>query len=236
MGVTLREVTDLPDHVTPGAPVEAVWGNEVVDALTNAVNTLLSLLPVGVMAMYGGNLAPPNWLFCHGAAVSTTTYSGLYAVIGDRYNQGQPATPAGTFRVPNFQARFPVGVNVGSSSGLGTFWSTGVGEVGGSYVAQMPVHQHGPHYHTLDLSHDHDSGNDTLSFLYRADRYNGDGNTLPWPSTPNTGEQMAWRERTGVNPPAVPYRSTHPSYSGLAGDDTPQVPPGAAVHFIIRAL
>ena len=226
----------MPDFVTPGQPVEALWGNEVVAAVKAAVDTVMTMMPIGVCCPYGGGGEPTNWLLCRGQAVSTVTYTELYTVIGDRFNQGGPTVPAGTFRVPNMQGRMAVGVNNGSSWGMASFWSGGVGEVAGSFTPSLVNHNHGPHIHYLN-PHDHDTGNSTLSFMERADAYNGDGNTLPWPQTPNSGTQFAWRERTGATPSA-PAHSTQPSYSGLVdgiATDQPQIPPAIAFNWIIRA-
>jgi len=75
--------------------------------------------------------------------------------MGDRFNQGTTAPAAGTFRLPNMQARTMVGVNVGSSIGMGSFWSGGVvGEADGSYDPVMPYHNHSgvDHLHSLNLN------------------------------------------------------------------------------------
>ena len=110
---------DPPAFVTPGQPVEAIWGNEVVAWVREAVAIVNTLMPLGVCVPYGGANEPANWLFCRGQAIAVASYSGLYAVIGDRFNQGGPTVAAGQFRVPNMQARYPVGTNVGSSWGHG---------------------------------------------------------------------------------------------------------------------
>jgi microcystin-dependent protein len=232
---------DPPDFVTPGQPVEAVWGNDVVAWVREAVAAVQTMMPIGVVCPYGGTSEPINWLFCRGQAVSQTTYSALYAVVGSKFDQGVGAAPAGTFHLPNIQGRYPVGVNVGSSIGMGAMWSGGgVGEISGSYTPALAQHVHAPHDHVFDFSHDHGTNNETLSFLMRADRYNGDGNTIPWPQDPETGEQMAWRDRTsGVDGPAGPVRATSASGSGLVSGtpvDGNQVPPGVSFNFIIKAL
>jgi len=241
MGVTLRGVSVMPDPVTPGAPVEAVWGNEVVAALTAAVNTVMSLLPIGICAPYGGTNEPANWLWCRGGDYSTVTWTELYAVIGDRFaSHGSGGVPAGYFRTPNMQGRSAVGVNHGSAVGMvGGSWTGGVGEVGGSINPSLPQHVHSEHIHYLN-PHDHPSGNPSLSFLFRADTYNGDGNTLPWPLEPNTGVQIAWRDRTGPMD-SSPFQATQPSQGGLVNTsvtpnvDAPQIPPGVSMNWIIRA-
>ncbi len=53
--------------------------------------------------MYGGASAPTGWLLCDGSAVSRSTYSALFAVIGTTYGSGNGST---TFNVPNAQGVF----------------------------------------------------------------------------------------------------------------------------------
>jgi len=64
--------------------------------------------PPGTVHMFGGTSAPSGWLLCNGAAVSRTTYSALYAVIGTRYGAGNGTT---TFNLPNMQGRTVFGVD-----------------------------------------------------------------------------------------------------------------------------
>lgn len=51
----------------------------------------------GIIAPYGGSVAPSGWLLCDGSSYFINAYLNLYSVIGTTYgNNG-----AGTFRVPN---------------------------------------------------------------------------------------------------------------------------------------
>lgn len=56
--------------------------------------------------MYAGAAAPSGWLLCDGSAVSRTTYSTLFAVVGTTYGVGDGST---TFNIPDLQGRFPMG-------------------------------------------------------------------------------------------------------------------------------
>jgi microcystin-dependent protein len=59
------------------------------------------LVPVGTVISYGGDGLPPGWLYCDGSAVSSGTYSALYAAIGTSWGSGQLAAPlAATGPVP----------------------------------------------------------------------------------------------------------------------------------------
>jgi hypothetical protein len=245
---------DPPDFVTPGQPVEAIWGNEVVAWVREAVMIVNTLMPVGIVTMYGGGLEPPNWLFCRGQAVSTTTYSALYAVIGDRFNQGGPAVAAGQFRVPNMQARYPVGSNVGSSWGMGTFWSGGgVGEIAGSFDAAMPSHNHTvpDHLHRVDIwsggrnagHHHYGAGNAVFTYEGRG-AYEIPLHYLPVGVGTDIGGPHYFHFNGGTGDEDTDH--AHPVNgwsgaadrsltSGLSGGGSSQIPPGVAFNFIIRA-
>ena len=245
---------DPPDFVTPGQPVEAIWGNEVVAWVREAVMIVNTLMPVGIVTMYGGVLEPPNWLFCRGQAVSTTTYSALYAVLGDRFNQGGPAVGAGQFRVPNMQARYPVGANVGSSWGMGTFWSGGgVGEIAGSFDAVMPSHNHTvpDHLHRVDIwsggqNADHAHYDDGVgAYVLNADGAYGTaihylprgvgtdiGGPIYFHFSPLTGGTTVDHAHPVNGWSGAADRSLT---SGLSGGGSSQIPPGVAFNFIIRA-
>lgn len=60
---------------------------------------LAFLWPVGAKLEHFGPTAPANFLACNGAAVSRTTYSALFAVIGTTYGAGDGST---TFNVPTW--------------------------------------------------------------------------------------------------------------------------------------
>jgi microcystin-dependent protein len=76
-------------------PAEGSTATVSVDATYN------KLVPAGSIIAWGGSSASPpsGFLTCDGTAVSRTTYSALYALIGDRYGAGDGST---TFNLPNF--------------------------------------------------------------------------------------------------------------------------------------
>ena len=58
----------------------------VQGAITASAPTPSSFVPTGaVMSWVGNTTAPSGWLFCNGAALSTTTYATLFAVLGYTY-------------------------------------------------------------------------------------------------------------------------------------------------------
>ena len=89
---------------------------------------------IGEIKPYAGSDEPTGWLKCDGRAISRTTYSALFNVIGTTYGSGDGST---TFNLPDMRDRFPVGV--GSSYALN--------DKGGANTVtlntnQMPSHTH----------------------------------------------------------------------------------------------
>lgn len=106
------------------APMTALKVAQAIDALTNA-------MPVGTILAFAGNTIPEGFLECNGAGISASTYSGLYAVIGNTY--GGDST---TFNLPNLTDRFLQGSNT-----AGTVKAPGLpnitGKVGAPYYAAL---------------------------------------------------------------------------------------------------
>lgn len=63
-------------------------------------------LPAGSILAWGGSTPPSNWLLCDGSAVSRTTYSDLFSILGVQHGSGNGTT---TFNLPDFKGRVPVG-------------------------------------------------------------------------------------------------------------------------------
>lgn len=83
----------------------------VASAITSAVIT-------GTISMWPVSSAPTGYLVCNGSAVSRTTYSALFAVIGITFGAGDGST---TFNLPNYVDRMPIGAgtiaNIAGSGG-----------------------------------------------------------------------------------------------------------------------
>jgi microcystin-dependent protein len=97
----------------------------------------------GEIKMFPSSSAPAGWLIADGRAVSRTTYSQLFSVIGTTYGAGDGST---TFNLPDFRGRAPVGFN----SGDGDFNS--MGQTGGAKTHtltsnEMPSHTHSQNSH-----------------------------------------------------------------------------------------
>lgn len=108
--------------------------NDVASIKTKIGDTL----PIGATLEWFSNTIPDNWLLCDGSAVSRTTYSDLFAVIGTTFGEGDGST---TFNLPNLKGRTIVGLDTDD-----TDFNT-IGKVLGEKthtltVAEMPKHNH----------------------------------------------------------------------------------------------
>lgn len=65
----------------------------------------------GIIWPYAGAGVPAGFLLCDGSAVSRTTYSRLFGVIGSTYGAGDGST---TFNVPDGRGRLFVGAGTGT--------------------------------------------------------------------------------------------------------------------------
>jgi len=91
----------------------------------NKVLTSADLLPIGSYIQFAGSQAPAGFLVCNGGAISRTTYSALFAVIGTTYGSGDGST---TFNLPNLTDRFLQG-----STTSGTVKEAGLPNITGTY-------------------------------------------------------------------------------------------------------
>ena len=100
-------------------------------------------MDVGCIYMYGGSVAPSGFLLCDGSAISRTTYSELFSVIGTTYGVGDGST---TFNIPLMEGRVVIGVSV--------YYA--LGTAGGTESVTLTEEELPAHYHTIP-SHGHTS-------------------------------------------------------------------------------
>ena len=91
-------------------------------------------MEAGIVIPFAGTVAPQGCLLCDGSAVSRTTYSALFAVIGTTYGAGDGST---TFNIPDLSGRVVIGSS--QSHALGT---TGGSETVTLTADQLPEHSH----------------------------------------------------------------------------------------------
>ena len=104
-------------------------------------------IPTATIVPWSSASVPSGFLECNGTAVSRSTYSALFAIVGTTYGAGDGST---TFNTPDLQDNTPVGKSgtkaLGSTGGSNT--TTATGNVGGSTAnatlstAQLASHNH----------------------------------------------------------------------------------------------
>lgn len=132
----------------------------------NGLSVTIGGTPIGAILQFAGSSAPAKWLLCYGQAISRTTYSALYAVIGTAFGNGNGSS---TFNLPDCRGRVAAGKdNMGgtasgrlSNSATGGVNGNTLGGTGGAQmhvitVDQMPAHEHtgttdagGVHWHFM---------------------------------------------------------------------------------------
>jgi microcystin-dependent protein len=70
--------------------------------------------PTGTIQMWATASAPVGYVLCNGTAISRTTFSNLFSVIGTTFGVGDGST---TFNVPDYTNRMPYGATVGTTGG-----------------------------------------------------------------------------------------------------------------------
>lgn len=150
--------TDTPNLPEKTTPVDAdgirIWdsvgaafklltfANLKAWILTELANLLTK---TGTVIAYAGNAAPTGYLKCNGAAVSRTTYSALFSLIGTTYGAGDGST---TFNVPDLRGEFVRGWDDGrgvdsgrafASAQLDQFQGFHLGASGGNKLTMAPL-------------------------------------------------------------------------------------------------
>ena len=149
---TSGDTLDNPPHDQQHADIndamEAVQTKIGVDnsAVTTSLDYLVrSASPVGAVMQFAGTSSPDStWLMCDGTAISRTTYSSLFAVIGTAYGAGDGST---TFNLPNVSGRVPVGLDSGDTD------FDALGETGGSKTHTLSSSEIPSHNHSIDHNH-----------------------------------------------------------------------------------
>lgn len=95
-------------------------------------------IPIGQLNPFAGTTAPTGWLICDGTAVSRSTYSALYSIIGSTYGSGDGSA---TFNLPDLRRRAPIGR--GTSDTLGSSDGIAYASRSANQSHTVPAHYHG---------------------------------------------------------------------------------------------
>lgn len=131
---------DLPDTSTP----------ITADKLNNIENGVEWLFannngaPIGTVMMFAGNTAPSGFKICDGSAISRSTYSSLFNIIGTSFGSGDGST---TFNLPNLKGKIPVGLDSEDTD------FEILGKTGGEKEHTLTVNEIPSHNHEMYNSH-----------------------------------------------------------------------------------
>lgn len=120
--------TEMSDTST--SPVQ----NKVIKEYVN------NFIPKGVINTYAGSIAPNGWLICDGSAISRSTYSDLFNVIGTTYGIGDGDT---TFNLPDLRGKIPVGYDISDND------FNVAGKTGGEKTHTLTINEMPEHYHDI---------------------------------------------------------------------------------------
>jgi len=212
---------------------EDIWGDYLNTNMDIIDTGLASAIPVGAGLDFWGTTAPTNYMFAYGQAISRTTYSALFALIGTTFGAGDGST---TFNLPDKRGRASFGKDNmgGSSANRLTAAATGgingstLGATGGEQAhtltsAEIPAHTHP----VTDPGHKHKDGDTPVNSNLRYGVVGGlgSGNVNQQSGTGTTGGYSS-TETTGITVGA--------NVGGGSAHNV--VPPGIVCNYIIRVL
>jgi|TARA_A100001515_G_scaffold110324_1_gene91268 microcystin-dependent protein len=186
--VALKSPSSVSSNVTftlPGADGSA--GEFLkTDGSGNLSFSIVQGVPSGSVFCMAVATVPSGYLECNGAAVSRTTYSVLFAVIGTAYGTGNGSS---TFNLPDLRGEFVRGFDNGKGTDSGRSIATSQG-------SQNAQHNHsasatstaGAHSHSLNYQRKHveDTGTAAITDI-RREGGDGDGGSQTFTNDTTSG-------------------------------------------------
>mgnify|MGYP000377132044 CR=1 FL=1 len=169
-------------------------------------------IPTATIVPWTDSSVPTGFLECDGAAVSRSTYSALFAIIGTTYGSGDGST---TFNVPDLADNVPVGKSnnksLASTGGANTVAATG--NVGGSTAnATLSTAQLASHSHSSRIS----------------------GTPIAGQSNPSQGITMVMTSAGNTGNSGSGSGHSHNMSATFSGDSTSVIQPYLTVIYIIK--
>ena len=135
---TVTKTTELDDI---GGELRTVYGEFTAwQPLVNKASNFGDSLPIGAVIDWYGENIPNNFLELNGQAVSRTTYSELFEILGTKYGTGDGVR---TFNLPNKSGRVAIGLDTGDET-----FNT-LGKKGGSKTHIMTIDELVRHNHPI---------------------------------------------------------------------------------------
>jgi microcystin-dependent protein len=180
-------------HLVQGTPYVAVYNNSDGAFYLQAFYGNPYSLPIGGLLPFTGTTAPnSSFVLPYAQAISRTTYSTYFDMVGTTYGSGDGST---TFNVPDLRGRIPAGKDdMGGSAAsrlTSTYFggtATNLGATGGSEShtltsAQMPSHSHAAtstdagHIHALPVQGFANSGSAVVTTVSQGSNNGGQLNS-----------------------------------------------------------
>ena len=190
---------------SPTAPTPTTGDNTTKVATTAFVTQ--NAVMTGAIQMWPTTSAPSGYLLCDGTAVSRTTYSALFGVVGTTFGTGDGST---TFNLPNYIDRMPIGKGTIAAS---------IGATGGSKDAVVVSHTHIATTNISDPGHLHSFDGEMASLSGGASWGSSGGGLSNRTQTLSAG--------TGIT------ASTTNNTTGVSGTNA-NLPPYLGINFIIK--
>lgn len=196
---------------------EAVSLDKLAEAVIN------KLVPTGTIIAYGDEAAPDGWLYCDGSAVSRTTYSTLFGVIGVKFGYGNNST---TFNLPDLRGRFLRGFDDGTGVDPDTILRTAMNTGGATGDAIGSIQ---PHATALPAN----TGFTTATDGSHTHNYDDDRASINLSGIAGGGGVNVSGTSTNVGKTTGTTGSAHSHAITLGGDNETR-PKNAAVAFMIK--
>lgn len=164
--------------------------NQIIDGALNYLADFVKNYSAmaGTIKMFAGSVAPDGWLLCNGQAVSRTTYSKLFNVIGTTYGEGDGST---TFNLPDLRGRVPLGAGTGDAN---TATAHDLGQKAGAETHVLTNAQLPKITKTFRIRAWGTSGGWPISNVsgYTVANYNGKEGVIPSSSSEAKSENVSW--------------------------------------------
>ena len=139
--LTSSQIASVSNTSIQGLVTSAQIATVANTQITGLITTTQISGITGEIKLWPVPTAPTGYLVCNGAAVSRTTYSSLFSILGTTYGVGDGST---TFNLPNFADRMPIGIGNIAASANTTGGSADAIVVSHTHTATVtdPTHKH----------------------------------------------------------------------------------------------
>lgn len=121
-------------------------------SIASVLRDIRSIVPVGTIVPFGGNVAPAGWLVCNGNEISKSVYNELFTVIGFNFRDPSLISDSGVsfFALPDMRGRFPLGLDNMGGTAANRVTSNGATAIGNNLGSEnvtiglenLPEHEH----------------------------------------------------------------------------------------------